>query len=289
MSTLPLISIVTPNFNGGEYLESTILSVLEQSYPNLEYIIIDGGSTDNSIEIIKKYESRISFWVSEPDHGLYDAIQKGFDKASGDIMAWINSDDMYHAKAFFTVAEIFSSFKNVHWLQGIPTTFDEYGRTVACASLQRWSKYNYYIFNYEWIQQESVFWSKELWNKSGRKMNTNLRLAGDLELWLRFFRYEKLYVTPALIGGFRQRSKNQLSLDSLNEYRGEADSLIKSEELSKLDKRIIILYNILSKVANFIRKSRIFNVDFIVNYYERKYFHYPSVINFDRIYQKFKI
>jgi glycosyltransferase involved in cell wall biosynthesis len=104
---LPKISIITPNYNGGEYLEETIQSILTQNYPNLEYIIIDGGSTDNSVEIIKKYEDQLSFWVSEPDKGLYDAIQKGFDKSSGEIMAWLNSDDLYHKNAFFTVVEIF--------------------------------------------------------------------------------------------------------------------------------------------------------------------------------------
>lgn len=152
----PKLSIVTPNFNGGEYLEATIKSVLSQNYPNLEYIIIDGGSTDESVAIIKKYESQLAFWVSEPDKGLYDAIQKGFDKSTGEIMAWINSDDLYHPKAFFTVAEIFK-FDEVKWLQGIPTTFDELGRTVAVSEFKRWSKLDYYLGNFEWIQQESVF------------------------------------------------------------------------------------------------------------------------------------
>ena len=96
----PKISIVTPNYNGVKYLEQTIVSVLNQNYPNLEYIIIDGGSTDGSVEIIKKYESKLSYWVSEPDMGLYHAIQKGFEKSTGEIMAWINSDDMYVKGSF---------------------------------------------------------------------------------------------------------------------------------------------------------------------------------------------
>jgi len=91
----PKISIITPSFNQGKYLEETIFSVLGQNYPNLEYIIIDGGSTDNSVDIIKKYENQLTYWISEPDNGQSHAINKGFMKATGGILAWLNSDDMY--------------------------------------------------------------------------------------------------------------------------------------------------------------------------------------------------
>jgi glycosyltransferase involved in cell wall biosynthesis len=109
-------------------LEETILSVLDQNYPKLEYIIIDGASTDNSIEIIKKYENKLSYWVSEKDNGMYDAIQKGFEKSTGDIMAWINADDLYHRKSLFIVAELFQKFVEINWLVGASTQWDEYGR-----------------------------------------------------------------------------------------------------------------------------------------------------------------
>jgi len=101
----PKISIVTPNYNYGQYLEETIRSVLLQGYPNLEYIIMDGGSTDNSVEIIKKYEPWITYWESEKDRGQTHAINKGFKKATGDIVAWINSDDVYVPEAFHVVAQ----------------------------------------------------------------------------------------------------------------------------------------------------------------------------------------
>jgi glycosyltransferase involved in cell wall biosynthesis len=95
MIHLPKISIVTPSFNQGMFLEKTILSVLEQGYPNLEYIIIDGGSSDNSVEIIKKYEKHLAYWESEPDQGQSHAINKGFERATGEIFGWLNSDDWY--------------------------------------------------------------------------------------------------------------------------------------------------------------------------------------------------
>ena len=107
----PKISIVTPSFNQAEFLEQTICSVLNQNYPNLEYIIIDGGSTDGSVEIIKKYADKFTYWVSEKDNGQYDAINKGFSHTTGDIMGWINSSDIYYPWTLSMIAEIFEKIR----------------------------------------------------------------------------------------------------------------------------------------------------------------------------------
>ncbi len=291
----PKISIVTPNFNGEEYLEQTIQSVLSQNYPNLEYIIIDGGSTDNSIDIIRKYDKQLAYWISEPDNGLYHAVQKGFDQSTGEIMAWINSDDLYHSKSFFTVAEIFSRFNEVNWLQGTPSFFDELGRIVSVGAIKRWSKLDYYLGNFKWIQQESVFWRRSLWIKSGSKIDISMKYAGDLELWMRFFRHEKLFSVSALLAGFRQRGQNQLSLDYLDQYIEEAKLKIKyelekyvSNEDKKLVKRIKNYTSIISKAPVF--KNVFFK---ILNLWILKKkqldFNYMKIITFDRIRQEFKI
>lgn len=290
MNNYPKISIITPNYNGAEYIEATILSVIKQEYPNLEYIIIDGGSTDGSVDIIKKYEDKISFWVSEPDNGLYDAIQKGFDKSTGNIMAWINSDDMYCKGAFSIVSELFSNFKDINWIMGIPSFYNENGSTIHVSNFKRWSKFNYYTKDYQWIQQESVFWRRCLWDKVDGRINTHLKFAGDLDLWLRFFRYEKLYTLNVLLSGFRIRSKNQLSLDFQKEYMLEAEDLIDKEVDNYLSKEEKLL---VAKICKYKRGSLNTNrlirlyYNYKVNILIKKYYDFPYLINFNRFEQKF--
>ena len=239
MLEAPKFSIVTPNLNGDAYLEEAIVSVLSQNYSNLEYIIIDGGSSDGSIEIIRKYEKHLAYWVSEPDEGLYSALQKGFDRATGHIMAWINSDDMYHPGAFDTVSEIFQSLPQVHWLTGPQTIFDSKGRTVAVRPSPRWVKHDFYQGNYKWIQQESTFWTRSLWQRAGSRFCCSMRYAGDFELWLRFFRSECLFTTSALLGGFRVTGQGQLSVAFHTKYLDEAEELLAKEILSEEDKDIM--------------------------------------------------
>lgn len=288
----PKISIVTPNYNGGAFLEATIKSVLDQNYPNLEYIIIDGGSTDNSLDIISKYSDQLSYWVSEPDNGIYHAVQKGFEKSTGEIMAWMNSDDMYATGAFSIVSEIFAKYETINWLMGIPSAYDEYGRVTHVHDLKRWSKYNYYIGDYEWIQQESVFWRKSLWVNAGSKLDLSLELAGDFELWMRFFRHEKLYTLNALLGGFRIRSKNQLSLERLDDYRLEVEHVIANEHHTILTKDEL---EIVKKIKNYKDKGAQSHhlIRFFCNYkvkqLVKRYFNYPSLLYFDRFEQTFKL
>lgn len=285
------ISIVTPNFNGSQYLEKTILSVIEQNYPNLEYIIIDGESTDGSVEIIKKYEKYLSYWISEPDTGMYSAIQKGFDKCSGDIMGWINSDDMLHAKSLITLNHIFQ-IPEVKWVQGQPVSYGEEGFVMSISSYKRWSKYDFWRGNFQWIQQESTFWQRDLWNISGARLQTDLKLAGDMELWNRFFIYERLYTVSSLIGGFRQRSSKQLSLDFLDKYIDEAQNILNLNTHTNETLSIISRISKLEKAISFLRKSRIFNQCGIIarlQYKITNLMNFPPEIRYDRKLQQFYV
>jgi len=222
----PKISIVTPSFNQAPYLEETLLSVIGQNYPNLEYIVIDGGSTDGSVDIIRKYEKHLAYWISEKDKGMYDAIQKGFARSTGEIMGWINSDDRYFPKSFFVLADIFAGHPEVQWLQANPSLINEEGQIVGNYSSRKWSRYHFYMYDYKYIQQESTFWRRNLWVKAGSSLRTDLKLAGDFELWLRFFDHADLYTLHSVLGAFRIRSSNQFSLDKLEEYNAECETEI---------------------------------------------------------------
>lgn len=283
----PKITIVTPNLNNGKYLEDTILSVLNQNYPNLEYIIVDGGSTDGSVEIIKKYEQRLKYWVSEHDNGMYYAIQKGFDQSTGEIMAWINSDDMYHRNALFTVAEIFSSFETVSWLAGASTAYDENNRTVFVEQSRHFTKFDVYNYDYKWIQQESIFWRRFLWDETGSTFDKSIKYAGDFALWLKFFSKEKFYVTNALIGGFRFRKENQITLNHLDDYTKEVESLLSRVELNENEKIILRRYKQLLAVEKTLKKLKLVRTDWLIFHYREKYFQSPEQIGFDRYSMKF--
>src|ERR1022692_1920792 len=189
MAPYPKISIVTATFNQASFIEETILSVLDQQYPNLEYIIIDGGSNDGTVDIIKKYEHCLAYWISEKDAGLYDALNKGFQKATGEIMSWLNSDDILHRRSLSMVASAFMDFPMIEWLGGVPSQIDEKGRSIWVGVETPWNKYRYLNLDYKYIQQEGIFWRRSLWEKSGGYISTEYEIASDLELWSRFFTY----------------------------------------------------------------------------------------------------
>lgn len=279
----PKISIVTPVFNQATYLENTILSVLTQNYPKLEYIIIDGGSTDGTIDIIKKYESHLAYWVSEPDKGMYFAIKKGFDHSTGEIMAWIGSDDMYHSNSFYTVAQIFSECPQISWLLGPQTHYDERDRTVGVENSPYFNHLSFLMHQYQWIQQESTFWRRNLYEKVGG-IQTKYQLAGDFDLWMRFSRYERVYITNALIGGFRHREA-QLS-KNMELYCREADDIIANEIISDKELNQIKILKRQRHVIAFLKKFKLLNWYSInnrfMNHYVEEERHQRIYFNFDK-------
>lgn len=187
LATSPRITIVTPSFNQGPFLEATIQSVLRQEYPNFEYIIIDGGSTDGSIEIIRRHEKHLKYWVSEKDNGQTQAINKGFAKSTGQIMAWLNSDDLYCPGALKRIAETFARHPNIEMITGgwlsytsstgqiIPVRPCGVGLQPTPARMLRRNAY---------LGQHSTFWRRGLWDRVG-PLNESLHFAMDHEFFLR--------------------------------------------------------------------------------------------------------
>jgi len=227
----PKISIVTTNYNGAKYLEETIQSVLNQTFKNIEYIIIDGGSTDGSQEIIEKYEEQLAYWESKKDRGFAHAYNKGFSKTTGDILAYLNSDDLYCPWAFEIVARCFIDLPEIEWLTSLfPMLHSNRHGFVYINPAQPFNKALYYAGFYGrklgFIQQESTFWTRRLWKKSGSYFDENLDYAIDAELWARFFQHADLYAVSTTLGGFRYRSDSKSGLH-LNKYCDEMFAILK--------------------------------------------------------------
>lgn len=216
----PKISIVTPSYNCKALIAQTIDSVLNQRYPNLEFIIIDGDSTDGTQQVLEQYSNLFAYWHSQKDQGQYDAINQGFAKSTGEIMGWLNADDMLLPNSLFVVAEIFKQQTKVEWISSLqPASWDANGYLAQVKSLPGFNRQAFLDGLYlpttakkgYWLQQESTFWKRSLWGKAGSSI-PNYDLAGDFALWCKFYEYADLYGVSYPLGGFRmiegQRSED---------------------------------------------------------------------------------
>jgi len=256
---MPKISIVTPSFNQGDYLEETLTSVLEQNYPNLQYIVIDGGSVDQSVEIIKKYAHRLDYWVSEPDKGQADAINKGFAHCDGDIMGWLNSDDLLLPNALDHIGQYFLDHPQAavvcgfrrfaigqrrtrgHWVHLKPDYF----------SLQR----------HCYIAQETTYWRRSVWEAVG-ELDCTFQFTLDYDLWQRMLAMGyQIELIPRYLGLFRLHEKSKtVSLDALRQkemgwiYQKYLQSA-KNEET--LYKELSLQWRFNMKVAHYAAHARL--------------------------------
>lgn len=216
---LPLVSIITPSYNQASFIEETIRSVLSQDYPRIEYIVIDGGSTDGSVEIIQRYSAirdsqfttrnpqdsmphiGISQWISEPDRGQTDAINKGFALAHGDILAWLNSDDVYLPNAVSEAVEYLQNHPAVGMVYGDANLIDEAGNIIGNFPARQ-TDYRRLRQGYVHIPQQTAFFRASLWQKVG-PLDPTFYFAMDYDLWVRLARLAPLQYLPRRWANFR--------------------------------------------------------------------------------------
>jgi glycosyltransferase involved in cell wall biosynthesis len=197
----PRVSIITPSYNQAAFLEETICSVLDQDYPNLEYFIIDGGSSDGSLEIIRKYSHRLAGWISEADKGQTDAINKGFARATGQVFAWLNSDDTYQPGAISDAVAYLEAHPETGMVYGDANLIDESGNVIGKFPARQ-TDYRRLRRGYVHIPQQASFFQSDLWRKVG-PLDPTFYFAMDYDLWVRLSRIARLDYTPRLWANFR--------------------------------------------------------------------------------------
>ena len=233
------ISVITVCFNAEKYIEKTIKSVLNQNYPYLEYIILDGGSTDSTVEIIKKYSDKIAYFHSKKDNGQYHALDEGLRMATGEVVCWLNADDLFMPWTLSTVSETFQSFPQVKWLTGLPGFINEKNQLTALRSeptaysrkaiARGW--HSEYLYGN--IQQESTFWRNELYKESGG-LDLELKYAADFKLWKNFAEHADLFQILVPISSFRRLDGIQISSVHKQEYQNEVANASSYSFLAKL-------------------------------------------------------
>lgn len=227
--------MVTPAYKAARFIEATIRSVLDQGYPNLEFIVLDGAG-DETAEILRRYDTRLAFWRSSLDDGQYAAITEGLNKATGEIVCWLNADDMLLPGSLYVVGEIFAQMPTVEWLSTLkPAVWDANGSLAHVGAIAGFSKAAFLDGNCfppltrgaQWIQQESTFFRRGLWQRAGGSIPP-YGLAGDFALWCEFFKSAELYGVDYPLAGFRvvagQRSEamdlyTKEAQDALRDFR----------------------------------------------------------------------
>lgn len=255
MKTYPKITIVTQCFNRATTIAQTIESVLSQNYPNLEYIVIDDGSTDGSYEIIERYRDRLA--LAEKLEGKRDtpvpAINYGFSKSTGEIMGWLHSKNILLPGSLFAIAKAFSTLPHVEWLTGIGTLIDGEGKITSIIPVRK-DYYDHLIGSRTNMQQESTFWRRSLWERTGAILDEH-STAFDIALWsTKFFQAADLYHLNTLLGAYRKSGKSFSSVRReafLSDIEKERTEMIRLA--SHKERAYAMLYKFLRYTKPFLR------------------------------------
>jgi glycosyltransferase involved in cell wall biosynthesis len=246
----PKISIVTPSYNQAKFLERTILTVLNQNFPNLEYIITDGGSTDGSVAIIKKYEKYLTHWVSEPDNGQSDAINKGFAKATGAWLCWVNADDVLFPGALEKVARCASKCLAADIITGNVIYIDENDSITRCVRVPR-QNWLFYRYGVGFFAAPAIFFRKSLFDKVGG-LDVFLHYSMDIDLFHKFLLANaRVCHISSYLGGFRFHTASKTITfrgKDKNAFENPETTIIRMRYIPKVSKAAIRLFRLLHKL-----------------------------------------
>jgi glycosyltransferase involved in cell wall biosynthesis len=249
MKELPRITVVTPSFNQGQFLRETIESVLNQDYPNLEYFIVDGGSNDDSVEIIKEYEDRIDWWVSEKDNGQTDAICKGFNRATGNLLGWLNSDDVYFPGALQKIGEAYLQNPSASIYAGGIAIGMKGDKGIKKCSIPTSPLKIFSLYGLLGFGQQSSFFNAEAYCQIGG-LNREIYMRMDGDIMYRLMKHNPtVIIIDNIVGFFRWHDKSKSSI-SANRYLSERENFIKSLEISRIELHV---RNVIFKIYRFFR------------------------------------
>ena len=230
----PRISVVLPTLDQADFLPGAIESVIAQDYPETEFIVIDGGSRDHTVDVLRRYESHLAYWVSEPDHGQCHAINKGFARATGDIFYWHNTDDVVEAGAFHYAAGQLADVSRAQWLVGAARLIDKQGRAIGVRTPGPVDENTFLLWCIRWIPTQSVFWTRPMWDAAG-PFDESLHYVMDLSQWQRMYRVAPAIVTDRILASYRLHWESK-SFSNVPKSRAERKRHIKKlivEEIAR--------------------------------------------------------
>jgi glycosyltransferase involved in cell wall biosynthesis len=287
------LCMVTTNFNYGAYLDDCMRSIVNaKGFERVDYVVMDVGSTDNSVDIIKRYETKLAHWQSAKDEGMYHAIEQGFAKSDAAYMGWLNSDDQLAPWAIQTVLDIFDQLPEVQFITSrFPMQARRDGavvKTTILAGVDNWGFFNgehirtLGLPSTGWIVQDCTFWRRSLWESVGASFDHTLKLAGDFELWARFMMKTDLYVVPVPLGIYRIQGANK-AMVGRDAYRDECVKVLQRystiipTDVQKLGERVIAKKLATMGLSNLIgEKQRTAIKTIAFDYEQNRYFSYDE-------------
>lgn len=263
MTDLPKITLITPSYNQGDFLARTLMSVLDQNYPNLEFLVFDGGSTDNSVEIIREYADHLTHWESERDRGQSHAINKGFERASGDIIGWLNSDDTLLPGALQAVIETFAQHPEAGAVYGNFIYVDEDDHFMHRRHVFSRFSYNT-LLHHDYLGQPAVFWRKEVLSEIG-PLNEGLHYGMDWDFFLRMRRATKMVHVKQDLATFRLHKASKTSAEGDQRYKNDLHRIhqtnrvarFRNASLDRLYFRFLKIYSMFLRLWTVLRDNPI--------------------------------